>query len=65
MHHTHQPCKQIWAHPLPNGHLGQPKEGQPHLKSKNKNKKPNAKFNILNEGYPLHNEGITYIDKRL
>jgi hypothetical protein len=39
------------------GNLG---EGgwQPHLKSKNKNKKPNVKLNILNEGYPLNNEGI-------
>jgi hypothetical protein len=59
MHHTHHPYKQIWAHPLPNGHLLlQLKEGQPHLKSKNKNKKPNVKFNILNEGYPLDDEGI-------
>jgi hypothetical protein len=22
MHHTHQPYKQIWAHPLPNGNQG-------------------------------------------
>ncbi len=30
MHHTHQPYKQIWACPLPNGHLlWQPGEGQP------------------------------------
>jgi hypothetical protein len=66
MHHTHQPCKQILAHPLPNWHLlGQPREGQPHLKSKNKNKKPIVKLNVLDEGYPLHDEGITCIDKRL
>jgi hypothetical protein len=58
MHCTHQPCKQIWAHPLPNGHLlGQPKEGQPNMKLKNKNKKPNARINI-DEGYALHNDGI-------
>jgi hypothetical protein len=31
---------------------------QPHLKSKNKSKKPNVKLNILNEGYPLNNEDI-------
>jgi hypothetical protein len=59
MHYTHQPYKQIWAHPLPNGHLlWQLGEGQPHLKSKNKNKKPNVKLYILDEGYPLKNEGI-------
>jgi len=35
MHHTHQPYIQIWAHPLPNGHLvWQLEEGQPHLKPK-------------------------------
>jgi hypothetical protein len=35
MHHTRQPYKQIWAHPLPNGHpLWQSKEKQPHLKFK-------------------------------
>jgi hypothetical protein len=35
MHHTHQIYKQIWAHPLPNGHLlWQSGEGQPHLKPK-------------------------------
>jgi hypothetical protein len=28
-------------------------EGQPHLKSKNKNKKPNVKLYIMDEGYPL------------
>ncbi len=34
-------------------------EGQPHLKfKKNKKIKPNVKFNILDEGYPLNNEGI-------
>jgi hypothetical protein len=27
-------------------------------KSKIKNKKPNVRFNILDEGYPLDNEGI-------
>jgi hypothetical protein len=33
MHYTHQLYKQIWAHPLPNGHfLGQLGEGKPHLK---------------------------------
>jgi hypothetical protein len=59
MHHTHQPYKQIWAHPLPNGHLlWQLKERQPHLKSKTKNKKPNVRLNILDEGYPFKNEGI-------
>jgi len=51
MHRTHQPCNQIWAHPLPNGHLlRQSMKGQPHLKSKNKNQKPNVKMNILGEG---------------
>jgi hypothetical protein len=30
-----------------------------------KSKKPNVKLNILNEGYPLNNEGIAQIDKRL
>jgi hypothetical protein len=60
MHCTHQLCKQIWAHPLPNGHpLGQSEEGQPHLKSKNKNKKPNVKLNIMDESYPLYDEAIT------
>jgi hypothetical protein len=54
MHHIHQPYKQIWAHPLPNGHLvGKPKEGQPHLKSKTKNL---MWINILDEGYALHDE---------
>jgi hypothetical protein len=61
MHSTHQPCKKLLAHPLPNGHLlGQLEEGQPLLKSKNKKKKPNVRLNILDEGYPLH-EGIAYI----
>jgi hypothetical protein len=33
MHYNHQPYKQIWAHPLLNGHLlGQLGEGEPHLK---------------------------------
>jgi len=59
MYCTHQPYKQIWVHPLPNGHpLWQLGEGQRHLKFKKKNKKPNVKLNILNEGYPLHDEGI-------
>jgi hypothetical protein len=32
MHCTHQPCKQIWDCPLPNGHLvWQLKEGHPRL----------------------------------
>jgi len=66
MHRTHHPYKQIWAHSLPNGHLPlQLGEGQPHMKSKNKKKKPNVRFNILDEGYPFDNEGIAYIDKRL
>jgi hypothetical protein len=64
MHHTHEPCKQIWAHPLPNEHhLKKLGEGQPHLKSKNKTKKPNVRINILDEDYPLHNESIAYVDK--
>jgi hypothetical protein len=32
--------------------------GQPHLKSKNKNKKTNLRLNILDEGYSLNNENI-------
>jgi hypothetical protein len=60
MHHPHQSYKQIWVHPLPNGHLiWQPWEGQPHLKSKSKSKKPNVRLNILDEGYPFKNESIT------
>ncbi len=48
MHCTHQPYKQIWAHPLPNGHLlWQLKERQPHFKPfyffYNK---PNVRINI-------------------
>jgi hypothetical protein len=31
---------------------------QPFLKLKNKNKKLNGRFNILDEGYPLNNEDI-------
>jgi len=31
---------------------------QSHLKSKNRNKKPNVRLNILDESYPLNNEGI-------
>jgi hypothetical protein len=59
MHCAHQPYKQIWVHPLPNGQpLWQLGEGQPHLKYLKKNKKPNVRFNILDEGYPLHDEGI-------
>jgi hypothetical protein len=59
MHHTHQCYKQIWAHPLLSAHLlWQSREGQPHLKSKNKNKKPNVRFNILDESYPFHDENI-------
>jgi hypothetical protein len=60
MHHTHQRCKQIWAHPLPNAHLlWQPGEGQSHLKfKKKKNIKPNVRINILDECYALHDEGI-------
>jgi hypothetical protein len=53
MHRTHQRCKQIWAHPLPNAQLlWQLGEGQPHLKQKKKNKniKPNVRINILDEG---------------
>jgi hypothetical protein len=34
------------------------KGGQPHLKSKNKNEKPNVKLNILDEGYTRNNESI-------
>ncbi len=30
-----------------------------------KKKKPNVKLNIMDEGYPLNNEGIAQIDKRL
>jgi hypothetical protein len=45
---------------VPNAHLlWQPREGQPHLKPKNKNIKPNVRINILNEGYALRDEGIT------
>jgi hypothetical protein len=59
MHRTHQCCKQIWAHPLPNAHfLWQLREGQPHLKPKTKNIKPNVRINILDENYALHDEGI-------
>jgi hypothetical protein len=62
----HQPYKQIWTYLLPNVHLlWQLREGQPHLKSKIKNKKPNVKLNILDEGFhfknevfPLNDEGI-------
>jgi hypothetical protein len=32
-------------------------EGQPHLNLKKK-KKRNVKLNIMDEGYPLNNEGI-------
>ncbi len=60
MHYTYQCCKQIGAHPVPNAHLlWQPREGQPHLKPKNKNIKPNVRINILDEGYALRDEGIT------
>jgi len=60
-------CKQIWAHPLPNAHpLWQLGEGQPHLKLKiKKRKKTNLRFNVLDEGSPFNNEGITQKDKRL
>jgi hypothetical protein len=52
MHRTHQPCKQIWAHTMPNGPLWQSEKGQPHLKpKKNKYNRPNVRINILNEGY--------------
>ncbi len=34
-------------------------------KIKKQKQKPNVRPNILDEGYPLHNEGITYIDKIL
>jgi len=57
MHRTHQPCKQIWAHPLPIGHLlWQLEEGQPHLNFFIK--KPNFRLNILDEGRLLNNESI-------
>jgi len=40
MHRTHQPCNQIWAHPLPNGHpLGQPKGRSTTSEIKKQNKK--------------------------
>jgi len=32
---------------------------------KNKNIKPNVKINNLDEGYPLQNEGIALVNKRL
>jgi hypothetical protein len=32
---------------------------------KNKNKKPNVRLNILDEGYPLDDESNTHIYKRL
>jgi hypothetical protein len=52
MHYTHQPYKQIWAHPLPNGHpLWQSEEGQLHLKPENKYNKRNVRINILDESY--------------
>jgi hypothetical protein len=67
MHCTHQLCKQIWAHPLPNGHplwqlkkgqsylwqhlLWQLEEGQPYLKPKKKYNKFNVRINIMDEGY--------------
>jgi len=61
MHHTHQPYKQIWAHPLPNGHLlwqlwggG----GQPTTFEKKRKKKLKVRLNIMDEGYPLNNESI-------
>jgi hypothetical protein len=54
MHHIHQPYKQILAHPLFDGHL----LWHPHLKSKNKNKKPNVKLNTVDESYPLNNDGV-------
>jgi len=38
---------------------------QSHFKYKIKNKKPNARLNILDEGYPLNNENIAQIDRRL
>jgi hypothetical protein len=66
MHCTHQPYNQFWAHSLPNGHIlwqfgGRGRGGA----TTSKSKKPNVKLNILNEGYPLNNEGIAQIDKRL
>jgi hypothetical protein len=32
---------------------------------KNRNKKPNVKLNILDEGYPVDDESNTHIDRRL
>ncbi len=61
MHCIYHPYKQIWAYPLPNGHLLlQLGEGQPHLKLKKtkQKKKPNVRFNILDVGYPLDDESI-------
>jgi len=60
MHRSHQCFKQVWAHPLPNAHpLWQLGEQQPHLNFfLKKNKKPNVRSNILDEGYPLHDENI-------
>jgi hypothetical protein len=48
MHCTHQCCKQVWAHLLPSAHLlWQLRDGQPHLKQKKKNIKPNVRINIM------------------
>jgi len=59
MHRTHQPYKQIWAHPLPNGHsLRQLGEGATTFEFLKKNQETYVKINILDEGYPLHDQGI-------
>ncbi len=67
MHHTHQPCKQIWAHPLPNEHLlikqgattsmASPsimatRKGATISKTKKINTINYVRINILDEGYP-------------
>jgi len=59
MHCTHQPYKQIWAHPLPKWTPSMVIGGGATTSEIFKKKKPNVKLNIMDEGYPLNNEGIT------
>ncbi len=55
------------THPLPNGHLSMVTSGRVTTFGikKNKNKKPNVRLNILDEGYPLDDESNTHIYIRL
>jgi len=58
-------ASKFWPIPCPMDTFEGNQRRANHIWNLKKKKKPNVRLNIMDEGYPLHNEGIAYVYRRL